>query len=159
MPAIVFYNVVIAVHVMAIVLAFGVVFAYPVLIPFVERNYPGALGPVHEAQGRITRFLIMPFATLALITGVYLAADHDYFDRIWVQVPMAILIVLLGLAGAFFAPHERKAAELAKRDAGAGGGPSAEYQAVSARIAKVGGLGSLLVLVAIFFMEAKPGGY
>lgn len=154
MLAIAFYDVVVAVHVMAIVVAFGITFAYPVLFPFLARNHPQALAPIHEAQERIGKFLITPFATLALLTGIYLASDADLFDRAWVQVPMAILIVLLGLGGAFFAPQERKAAELARQDPG-----SAEYRAVVGRVSKVAALASLLVLVAIFLMVTKPGGY
>ncbi|MCW2992488.1 MAG: hypothetical protein JWM73_3082 [Solirubrobacterales bacterium] len=154
MLAITFYDTVVAIHVMAIIIAFGVTFAYPVLMPFLGRNHPQALGPIHEAQERIGKFIISPFATLALLTGIYLAADRDYFDRIWVQVPMVILILLLGLGGAFFAPRERKAAQLARDKPG-----SPEYMAVVGQVAKVGALSSLLVLVAIFFMVAKPGGY
>lgn len=153
------YSIVLAVHVMAIVIAFGVTFAYPVLVPFIARLHPIALAPLHAAQDRIGKLLITPFATLALLSGIYLAADRDLFDRVWVQVPMGILIVLLGLGGAFFSPRERRAAEIARRDAEAGTGPSPEYRALSAQIAKVGALASLLVLVAIFFMVTKPGGY
>ncbi|MEJ7785326.1 MAG: hypothetical protein WKF96_11020 [Solirubrobacteraceae bacterium] len=154
MLAIVFYDVVLAVHVAAVVIAFGVTFSYPILFPFLGRNHPQALAPIHEAQDRIGKFLITPFATVALLTGVYLAADRDYFDKIWVQVPMAILIILLGLGGAFFSPKERRAAELARQDPG-----GAEYRTVSGQIAKMGALTSVLILVAIFFMVAKPGGY
>lgn len=154
MPAILFYDVVTAVHVMAIVLAFGVTFAYPILFPYLGRNHPQALAPIHHAQERIGKFLITPAATLALVTGIYLAADRDLFDKIWVQVPMAILIILLGLGGAFFAPQERKAAHLAETSPG-----SPEYMALAQRIGKVGALSSLLVLVAIFLMVGKPGGY
>lgn len=154
MLAIEFYRVMVSIHVMAIVLAFGVTFAYPILFPFLARNHPQALAPIHHAQERIGRFLITPMATLALATGIYLAADQHLFSKVWVQIPMGILIVLLGLGGAFFAPQERKAAALAATDPG-----SAEYQALSQRVAKVGTLASLLVLVAIFFMVAKPGGY
>lgn len=153
MLAILFYDVVLAVHVMAIVLAFGVTFSYPILFPFLARNHPQALGPIHEAQERIGKFLITPFATLALISGIYLAADRELFEKVWVQVPMVILIILLGLGGAVFAPTERRAAELASNP------ESAEYQAVVGKIAKVGTLASVLILVAIFFMVAKPGGY
>jgi uncharacterized membrane protein len=154
MLAITGYSVVLAVHVMAIVLAFGVTFAYPIIFPFLGRHHPQALAPIHHAQERIGKFLITPAATLALATGIYMASDHDLFDRIWVQVPLGILVVLLGLGGAFFAPHERRAAALAESDPG-----GAEYRALAARVAKVGALASLLVLVAIFFMVAKPGGY
>jgi uncharacterized membrane protein len=156
MLAVTFYSVVVAVHVMAIVIAFGVTFAYPILGPYIGRNHPGSLRALHEAQERIGKFLITPFATLALITGIYLAGDHDLFGKIWVQVPMGILIVLLGVGGAFFAPSEKKAAALAPVD---GQPPSPEYLAINMRVAKVGGVANLLVLVAIFMMVAKPGGY
>lgn len=155
MLAVTFYYSVVAVHVMAIVLAFGVTFAYPILFPFIGKNHPAALRPIHEVQHKIGRFLITPFATLALLTGIYLAADRDLFDKIWVQVPMAILIVLLGLVGAFFTPNEKQAAALAPLG---GQPPSPEYLSLAVRIGKVGMLSSLLVLVAIFFMVAKPGG-
>lgn len=152
MLAVRFYDVVLSLHIIAIVLAFGVTFAYPILMPFLGRNHPQALGPIHEAQERIGKYLIMPAGVVALATGIYLAVDRDYFSEIWVQVPMAILIILLGLGGAFFSPKERRAAELARQDPG-----GAEYRAISGQVAKVGAASSLLVLVAIFFMTAKPG--
>lgn len=154
MLAVTGYSVVLSVHVMAVVLAFGVTFAYPIMGPFVAKNHPGSLRALHELQERVGKFLITPAATVALGTGIYLASDRDYFDQIWVQVPMGILIFLLGLGGAFFSPQERKAAELAPAE---GQPPTPEYLAVVGRVAKVGSLASLLVLTAIFFMVAKPG--
>ena len=69
-------------------------------------------------------------------------------------------MILLALGGAFFGPQEIKAAELAERDIAASGEGepklSAEYEAVSKRIATVGAVANLLILVAIFFMTAKP---
>lgn len=162
-PAILFYNVVLALHIAAIVVAFGVTFAYPGIGIFVTREHPRFLPVLHAAQERVGRLVITPAATVALLAGFYLASDRDYMSKVWVVVPLIILIALLGLGGAFFAPGERRAAELARRDVDAAGdGPvamSAEYEAVATRIAKVGALASFLVLVAIFFMTAKPGGY
>jgi hypothetical protein len=136
---------------MAIVLAFGVTFAYPIMGPYLGKNHPETLVAFHGVQERIGKLLITPFATLALLTGIYLASDRDYFSEIWVQVPMAILIILLGMGGAVFAPLERKAAALAADPS------SAEYQATVGKVAKAGMLASVLILVAIFFMVAKPG--
>jgi uncharacterized membrane protein len=163
-PAIYFYDVVLSIHIMAIVIAFGVTFAYPILFTYITREHPRVLPALHGAQERIGKFLITPAATIALIAGFYLAGDRDYMGKVWVIVPLIILIALMGLGGAFFAPRERRAHELAARDVAAAGpdGPvalSPEYQALSAQIAKVGALSSVLVLVAIFFMAAKPGGY
>jgi hypothetical protein len=149
---------------MAVVAAFGVIFAYPIIGAYVTREQPRFLPVMHTVQERLGRFLITPAATLALIAGFYLASDRDYMGKVWVIVPLVILITLLGLGGAFFSPNERRAADLASRDvaAAAPDGPvtlSPEYAAVASRLALVGALSSGLVLVAIFFMAAKPGGY
>lgn len=160
MLAILFYDVIVALHVMAIVIAFGVTFAYPILYAYVTRHHPRALPALHAAQDRIGKLLITPFATLALIAGIYLASDRDLWDQVWVIVPLVILIVLLGLGGAFFSPSGRRLAALARRDVDASPSDpvalSPEYQALNQRVAIVGACSSLLVLVAIFFMVAKP---
>jgi len=153
MATIYFYDVMVAVHVAAIVIAFGVTFAYPVFMPWITRNHPESLAVMHEVQGRIGKFLITPFATLALLAGIYLASDRDYWKQPWVTIPFVILIVLLGLGGAFFAPRERKLAALAKRD---GATLSDEYHAAAKPVTIVGAVASLLVLVAVFVMIVKP---
>ena len=163
-PAIYFYDVVLSVHIAAIVIAFGVTFAYPIIGVYVTREQPRFLPELHAVQERIGKFLMTPAATIALLAGFYLASDRDYMGKIWVIVPLIILIGLLGLGGAFFGPSERRASELAARDVATAGpsGPvtlSPEYEALSTRIAQVGALANALILVAIFFMAAKPGGY
>jgi hypothetical protein len=150
--AILFYDVVVALHVMAIMLAFGVIFAYPFIEAFLLRQAPEALGPLHRAQVHVSRALITPAGTVALLAGIYLASDRDYFSEIWVQIPFAILIVLLGLTGAFFIPTEKRLAEAAEA-----GVESSAYQALSRRHALVGSIAAGLVLVAVFFMVTKLG--
>jgi uncharacterized membrane protein len=162
-PAIQFYDVILALHIMAVVVAFGVIFAFPIIGAFVTREHPRALPVFHATNDRLGRFLITPAATVALLAGFYLAGDRHYMGKVWVIVPLIILVLLLGLAGAFFGPNERRARDLAARDiaASAPDGPvklSDEYQALTARVARVGALSAVLILVAIFFMAAKPGG-
>jgi uncharacterized membrane protein len=164
MPAIFFYDVVLAVHIMAVVIAFGVIFAYPIIGAYVTREQPRFLPVLHTLQERLGRFLITPAATVALLAGFYMANDRDYMGKVWVVIPLLILIAILGVGGAYLAPNERRAAELASRDiaAAAPDGPvtlSPEYEALASRLALVGALAAGLVLVAIFFMAAKPGGY
>jgi uncharacterized membrane protein len=153
---ILFYDVVVAVHVMSIVIAFGVTFAYPVILPWMTSAHPEAMATVHEMQDRIGRLLIMPFGTLALLTGIYLASDRHLFGEAWVIIPMLILVLLLGLGGAFFSPRERALAVLARRDLATDGSFSDEYEAQAKVVGSVGALASVLVLIAIFFMVAKP---
>ena len=163
-PAIYFYDVVLSVHIMAVVIAFGVLFAFPVVGSYVTREHPRMLPALHAANDRLGRYLITPGATVALLAGFYLASDRHYMGKVWVIVPLIILIGVMGLGGAFFTPNERRAGELAARDVAAAGPDgsvvlSPEYRALATRIARVGALTSVLILVAIFFMAAKPGGY
>ena len=144
MPAaIVFYDVVLSIHVMAIVAAFGVWFAYPLLV---VRGDAGA----HRAQARVARMVVNPAGTLALLAGVYMASDRSYWSEVWVSVPLVILIVLMGITGGYFAPRQERLAGLAE----AGAGP--EYAALATQVARVAFAAAGLVVVAIFFMVAKP---
>jgi uncharacterized membrane protein len=151
-----FYGVVLAVHIMAVVVAFGTMFAYPAFMPWARKNHPEAMPVIHELSGRLGRLATSPAIVLVLVCGIYLASDADAWSETWVSVPLVILIVIGGLGGMFFAPNERKLGALATRDLANGGELSAEYDALFRRVA-VGGLTvCALVLIAIFFMAAKP---
>ena len=56
----------------------------------------------------------------------------------------------MGITGGYFAPRQERLAELAE----AGAGP--EYAALAAQVARVAFVAAGLVVVAIFFMVAKP---
>jgi uncharacterized membrane protein len=156
MLALTFFDVVLAVHVMAVVAAFGVTFAFPVFVPWLRRTHPEAMPAIHDARDRIGKVLMGPALLLVLAAGIYLASKADVWSESWVSVPLVILVIIGGLSGSFFAPNERKLGEMARRDLAAGGKFSAEYQALSARVDAVGLVTIALVLIAIFFMVAKP---
>jgi hypothetical protein len=141
--AVQFYDVVLAVHVLAVIAAFGVWFAYPLLVP---RGDAAA----HRAQARVARAVVTPAGTLALLAGIYLASDRSYWSEVWVSVPLVILIVLMGITGAYFIPRQARLAELAE----AGAGP--EYSHLAVQVARVTLAAAALVVVAVFFMVAKP---
>jgi len=157
MLALTFYSVVLSVHIMAVVVAFGVMFAYPAFIPWARRAHPEAMPVIHEVSVRVGRLIVSPAMVLVLICGIYLASDADAWSEVWVSVPLLILIVIGGLGGMVFAPSDRKLAELARRDLSAGGELSEEYDALFRRVAFFGYVTAALVLIAIFFMAAKPG--
>jgi uncharacterized membrane protein len=157
-----FYNIVIFIHITAAVVAFGVTFAYPILDAIVHRpsNLRHLVG-WHRAQHDIGQKLIAPSAAILLLAGVYLASSGPYdFGSTFVSIGIVIIVVVLGLGGAFFGPNERKAAELAQRDIDASAGGevklSAEYQVVAQRLRNVGIFSGALVLVAVFSMVVKP---
>jgi uncharacterized membrane protein len=159
--AILFYDVVVSIHVAAIIIAFGGTFAYGPLAAFVTKADPRMVPTLHAAQAYLGRVVLTPAATIAFIAGAYLASDRDYWSEVWVTVPLLILIVLLGLVHGFFNPQDLRASEIAARDvAAAGDGEvqfSAEYRAVAGRLAAVGVVAGILILVAIFFMVTKLG--
>lgn len=163
MLAISFYDVVLSVHVLAVVIAFGVTFAYPVLLTYVKARQPHAMAALHTAQDEIGKKLITPAMVVVLVAGIYLASDRELWDRAWVSGPMLILIILFGLGGAFFSPRERKLADLAQRDIAAAAGTkvefSSDYEALYSRVRAVGLFAAALVAVAVFLMITKPGGY
>jgi hypothetical protein len=141
--AVQFYDIVLAVHVLAVIAAFGVWFAYPLLVP---RGDAAA----HRAQARVARVVVTPAGTLALLAGIYLASDRSYWSEVWVSVPLVILIVLMGITGAYFIPRQLRLAQLAEAGAGQ------EYGHLAVQVARVTLAAATLVVVAVFFMVAKP---
>jgi hypothetical protein len=157
-----FYTLVLFVHVAAAVIAFGATFAFPIVDLTIRRSDLRALPVWHEAQNQIGMKLITPFATLLLISGIYMAVDRwDRFGGFWFSAAGVIVIVLLGIGHGFFTPQSRKLAAQAREDLAAGaaerGQMSAAYEALVARTRPVGIFASLLVLVALLLMVWKPG--
>jgi hypothetical protein len=155
--AILVYDLVRAVHILAVVLAFGVSFAYPVLDAYVRKSSPADLAALHRFQVVLTRRLIQPAMVVVLVAGLYLALDRYELSEPWISSAFAILIFMFGLAGSVFIPGEKRLATLAERDQLGGGGRSAEYEAQARRIAIFGVVWLLLVITAVFIMTVKPG--
>jgi hypothetical protein len=164
-PAVTFYTFVLAVHIAAIVIAFGVTFAYPVMYAVGIRSEPRSMPGIHRIQDSVGKFVISPFIGLALLAGIYLASKLHVWSDFYVQWGLGAIIVLGGLGGAFFAPRERRLAELAQRDidaagtdaAGDGFAFSSEYTALRKQVLTVGLAANVLVLLTIYFMTAQTG--
>ncbi|MDX6691477.1 MAG: hypothetical protein QOG15_2934 [Solirubrobacteraceae bacterium] len=155
--AVTFYDVVLSVHILAVVVAFGVVFAYPVLDAQIRAAGPANLPALHRLHLVLARRVVTPAMVVVLLAGLYLATDRWKLSDGWISATFAILIVLFGLVGAVLTPTDKRLAELAERDLKAGTGPSAEYKAQSRKADLFGSIALLLVVVAIFLMVAKPG--
>jgi hypothetical protein len=159
-PATSAYEVVLAVHVMAVVMAFGVTFAYPIMFAVGARTDPRSLPTLHRVEYTIERWLINPGLLVVLLGGIFLASDGHHWSEFFVQWGFAAAVVIGGLVGAVMIPTAKRAEQLAQRAVDApgegGGGPEDEYRAAVRRLSSVGALMSALVLVTILFMVVKP---
>ena len=165
-PAVTFYTFVLAVHIAAIVIAFGVTFAYPVMYAVGIRSETRSMPGLHRIQDNVGKFVISPFIGLALLAGIYLASKLHVWSDFYVQWGLGAIIVLGGLGGAFFSPRERRLAELAERDIAAAEQTSpgernivfgAEYKALRQQVLIVGLAANAVILLTIYFMTAQVG--
>lgn len=150
-PAVAFYDVVLVVHIFAVVVAFGLPLAYPLLLAGARTGGPGALATLHYVQGTVGQRVVSVGGTVVLLAGLYLAATGPYgFGDVWIGTTLLILVVVLGLSSAYLAPRDRRLARLVQD------GPRDEYRAVLRQVTVVGGIVAVLVLVAVYLMVTKP---
>src|SRR3954470_3210829 len=119
------YLVVQAFHVMAVVAAYGLPMAYPLLLPYVRRRYPRAMPGVHDVQHWLNVRLTGPGTVLILAFGAYMASKHHLWDEPWVDVPIAILAVIAVVGGGVIVPSTARMSELARGDVDTAGGGGA----------------------------------
>lgn len=159
-PAASFYDVILGVHVMAVVVAFGVTFAYPIMFAVGARHGARSLPLLHRIEYTIERFLVNPGLVVVLAAGIFLASDGHHWSEFFVQWGLAAVIVIGGLVGSVMIPTSKRAERIAERDvAAAAHGEiemSEEYQGLVRRLSIVGSLLSVIVLITILFMAIKP---
>jgi hypothetical protein len=161
-----FFDVVLAVHIMAVVFAFGATLAYPVLLGTITKADSRALPALYKALHAISTRVIMPGLAVVLICGIYMASDHKLWSEFFVQWGLGAVVVIGAVEGMLLSPNEKKLVQVADRDlaaspvrgqAGEGAfAPSAEHDALVKRIGATGALMDLIVLVTILFMAIKP---
>jgi hypothetical protein len=153
------YSVVKALHVMAAFAAYGLPFAYPFLLPYLHRHHPRALPGVHDVQHRLNIMLTGPGTALLFVFGVYMASKDDLWGETWVAVPVAILAVIV-IAGGAIVRWTGQLASLATESVSTSTSAdltfSPEYHRVYRQYMATEIFLGILVLIAIFFMVAKP---
>jgi hypothetical protein len=146
---------------MAVVVAFGVTFAYPIMFAVGARHDPRSLPLLHRIEYTIERLLINPGLALVLLAGIYLASKGHFWSDFFVQWGLGAVIVMGALIGAVMIPTAKRAEMVAARDLAVGGDGepelSDEYRALVRRLSSVGTLLSLIVLVTILFMALHVG--
>src|SRR5947209_8015235 len=151
MPPVAFHAGVKWTHVLAVGIAVGRAFTYPIWFRFVRSASLTDRVMFHRAQAFLGQWVISPGLLVIVLAGVYMATDRHYWSKVWVTVPLLIAIGLGALGGVFFGPKEKQLAELAQA------GDAAEYDRVFGLVRNVT-LGAILaVAVAAYMMVTKVG--
>jgi hypothetical protein len=159
--AVAFYEVVIALHILAVVIAFGATFAYPVIFA-VAGKHPRALPVVYRAIHAISQRVIGPGLALVVIFGIYLASNLHLWNTFFVQWGLGVAIVIGAVEGMFLGPREKRLIAVAEADVAAAGPDgevrqSAEHKSLASTVGAVGALMDALVVVTIYFMVTRTG--
>ncbi len=154
------YQIVLAVHVIAVVIAFGVTFAYPIVFAVAAKRDPRGLPLVHRIEYTIERTLVNGGLVVVIAAGIFLASDDHRWSEFFVQWGLGAAIAIGGLVGSVMIPTAKRAEAVAARDvAAAGDGEveiSDEYRALVRRLSTVGALLSLIVMLTIAIMVVTP---
>ncbi len=155
-----FYDVVVWLHVSAVVLAFGPTFAFGIYFAVGARKHPRGIPAILESQIAISRSLVTLGGVLVLITGLYLTGERFDFSDFFVAWGILAIVALLGLTHGFFLPNDKQALRVVNRDIEASGQgefePSQEFMDTSGRNAKMGPVAGLIIILTIYVMAAKP---
>jgi len=154
------YELVMALHIMAVVAAFGVTFAYPIIFAIGAKSQPRAMPLLHRIEYSVERRLVNPALVVVFGAGIYLASDGHHWSEFFVQWGFAVVIVIGAIVGSVMIPTSKKAEQAAERDIAAAGDGEVvfgeEYQGLVRRLQLVGSTLSVLVLLTILFMVVKP---
>lgn len=142
-------DVLLTLHILVAILTIGWLEMQSMLLPRAIRA--GNAGAVRFAAGAGEK--LGPIAILVFLLGLALVIrggeDGSDFNDQWVSMSMLLFIVALVNGAVFIGRAEKRAAE--KLEAGQ------QAPEEASRIAMLGGINNLILLVIVFLMVAKPG--
>lgn len=176
-PAVAVSSVVLAIHILAVVVAFGASFAYPLILAAARTADPRVMPWLFSVMQRIDRYIVNPGLGVVLLAGIYLASDEHRWSEFFVQWGLGAVVMIGAVVGGYMIPREGKLAEVAARDLaaagaavaagsgtaaaegrGAGASPwSAEYRQLLRQVSIGGAILDLIVVVTIFLMATHAG--
>jgi hypothetical protein len=152
LAAVRFYDVVLWIHITAVVTAFGALFAYPVFLAVNARAPIAQRATFHRLQIAFSKRVTGPTIGVILISGVYMAFDAELWDEVWVTVPFVLLFVIAGLGATVLRRGEERL------EATSDAADEAAYATALATVRTWTYVTLALIVVTIFFMTAKPFG-
>jgi uncharacterized membrane protein len=156
------YDVSVAVHVMAVMVAFGPLFAFPLFIAVTERRDRLSLPVVLRAVNRTERAIVVPATAVVGFTGVYQAIDgpFSFDDDPWMTVGFVLYLLVFGAIVFLVEPLRARAADEADRALEADDEDVQLSDAYRERMrvpnALMPAIGIVLLFV-VYLMEVKPG--
>jgi hypothetical protein len=166
-PAVAFADFILAIHILAAVVGFGVLFGFPLLLANASRLDPAVLPWLLRARQQVGRYLVNPGLLVLLLAGIYLASDLHQWKSFYVQWGVAAVIVIGALEGSLIVRRSGHLAEVAERDLAATG-VAAGGQRVSAQwspefnsglrvLTNAGWLIDAIVVITVFLMATHAG--
>jgi hypothetical protein len=159
------YDFSVAVHVMASIVAFGPLFAFPIFIAVAERRDLLSLPVVLRAVNRTERALVVPVGALVGFTGVYQAIDGPFTfdDDLWMTIGFVLYLLVFGALVLVVEPMRAEAADEADRMLDEATDedehlPLSEAYRARMRLPNtlMPAIGIVLLFV-VYLMEVKPG--
>jgi uncharacterized membrane protein len=162
-----FPQVVLAIHILAVVIAFGGVFAFPLMFGAAVRTDPQVIPWLLRARQQVGRYLINPGLLFVVLAGIYLASKEHQWSSFYVAWGIIAAIALGALEGSLVIRSAGRLADLAERDLAATAVPaggqrtsaewSPEYTATLRRFTLAGNAMVAIVVLTIFFMATHLG--
>lgn len=147
-----FFDVVLWIHITAVVIAFGALFAYPIFLAVNAHAPMAQRATLHRAQIAFSKRVTGPMIGLILLAGIYLASDAHVWPEFWLIAAVVLLFVIAGLGGTVLRRSEERLLELAET------GDERGYATTLANLQRWNYVALFLVVVTIFDMAARPFG-
>ena len=150
MLAVRFYDVVLWLHITAVISAFGALFAYPVFLAVNAQAPIAQRATFHRLQIAFSKRITGPAIGVILLAGIYLATDADLWSEVWVTVPLVLLFVIAGLGATVLRRGEERLLATSET------GDDAGYGSALASVRTWTYATLVLIVITIYIMTAKP---
>lgn len=153
------FKILLFLHAIAAVAAFGPGFASMIVGPMVAKE-PQHANFYARTQVTTGRKLVTPLSISMAVTGIAMILVRGWTNitagRHWLEVGILLYIVAVVVAMAVQAPAGRKLVALTSTPPAPGAGPSDELRSTAARLRTGGMVLSLLVVSIVLLMVTKP---
>jgi hypothetical protein len=145
-----FYDVVVFLHILAVVLAFGPTFAYGLFFATAGRTNPAALPTIGRAVVTWSQIATRLGIVAILITGIYLVDDRWDFGDFFVAWGIIAAVILFAMSQWHFIPTTQRLVEAAEA------GRQEEVAAIAGAQQRSGPIAGIIVILTLYVMTAKP---